>query len=67
MNEQEKPPPKVLRVRTALRAGQPLGDQLAAFSHATGLDHLAILYTQVTGKDCGCQQRQAWLNEVFPG
>ncbi len=57
----------VLKVRTGLRGGQPLGDQVADFTHATGLDRLAHVYTQVTGQDCGCKQRQAWLNQHFPG
>ena len=43
-----------------------LGDRIADFTHATKLDRLADLYTRVTGKDCGCSSRQAYLNEVFP-
>mgnify|MGYP000399365863 CR=1 FL=1 len=55
-----------LTVRTGLRGGMGLGDRIAGFTHATKLDRLADLYTQVTGKDCGCSSRQAYLNEVFP-
>lgn len=43
-----------------------LGDTIARLTHATGLDKLAHLYTRVTGKDCGCQGRQAALNKFFP-
>ena len=43
-----------------------LGDTIANFTHSTGLDKLAELYTQATGKDCGCQGRQETLNKIFP-
>ncbi len=56
-----------MKVRTALRAGKPLGDQVADLIHLTGLDNFSNLYTQITGKDCGCKQRQEWLNRLFPG
>ncbi len=55
-----------MRVRTDLKAGQGLGDLIADFTHQTGLDQLAVKYEQQTGKDCGCQARQAKLNELFP-
>ena len=43
-----------------------LGDTIANITHATGLDKLATLYTQVTGKPCGCQSRQEALNKLIP-
>jgi hypothetical protein len=55
-----------LRVRSNLRAGKPLGDCCADLTHFTGLDRLAALYTQTTGKDCGCKKRQDWLNKLVP-
>jgi hypothetical protein len=55
-----------MKVKTNLKAGQPLGDRVANLTQATGLDKLAELYTQVTGLDCGCQQRQELLNHLFP-
>jgi hypothetical protein len=60
--------PRGLRVRTGLRAGigMPLGDAVAAVTHATGLDRLADVYTQVTGRDCGCEARRQLLNQLFP-
>jgi hypothetical protein len=54
------------RVRSNLRAGKPLGDCCADLTHLTGLDRLAALYTQITGKDCGCKKRQDWLNKLVP-
>ncbi len=55
-----------LVIRTGLHAGKGLGDRIADFTHATGLDKIAEYYTQATGKDCGCSQRQAWLNKICP-
>jgi hypothetical protein len=43
-----------------------LGDTIAKITHATGLDKLAELYTQLTGKDCGCKNRQEALNKLVP-
>ena len=56
-----------MRVRTNLKAGKALGDTVADFTHDTGIDRLSDLYTRLTGKDCGCKARQAWLNQMFPG
>jgi hypothetical protein len=61
-----------MKVRTGIKAGQAqeqtlgLGDSIASFTHLTGLDKLAALYTQTTGKDCGCDQRRQKLNLWFP-
>lgn len=45
---------------------QGLGDTVAKFTHATGLDKLSGLYSRITGKDCGCSQRQDALNRLVP-
>jgi hypothetical protein len=45
---------------------QGLGDTVAKITHATGLDKLAALYTEITGRPCGCAQRQDALNKLFP-
>jgi hypothetical protein len=55
-----------MKVRTNLKAGQGLGDTVADFTHVTGLDQFAKAYTQVTGKDCGCDARREKLNALFP-
>jgi len=55
-----------MKVRTGVLAGQGLGDSVADLTHLTGLDKFAEYYTQVTGKDCGCQSRQEKLNQLFP-
>ena len=43
-----------------------LGDTIAKFTHATGIDKVAEFYTRVTGKDCGCKGRQEALNKLVP-
>ena len=55
-----------MKVKTGIEAGKGLGDAVASFTHATGLDHLATFYTQVTGKDCGCETRREKLNQLVP-
>lgn len=56
-----------LRLRTGVRAGRyvPLGDAVAWFTHTTGLDQLATKYTEITGNDCGCDERRAALNHLI--
>ena len=56
-----------MKVKTNLKAGKPLGDAVADFTQAAGLDKVAQLYTDLTGKNCGCQARQDALNRLFPG
>jgi len=55
-----------MKVKTGIEAGKGLGDAVASFTHATGLDHLANFYSQVTGKDCGCEVRREKLNQLVP-
>jgi hypothetical protein len=44
-----------------------LGDTIAKFTEATGLDKLAEKAAQAVGKkDCGCKRRQEKLNELVP-
>lgn len=43
-----------------------LGDTIEKMTVATGIKKLAEKYTQVTGKDCGCNKRKAALNKAFP-
>lgn len=57
---------KKMRVRTGIKAGQGLGDTVADLTHLTGLDQLAKLYEQVSGKSCGCDERRQALNQLFP-
>jgi hypothetical protein len=57
-----------LHLRTGVRAGSnyvPLGDAVAWFTHTTGLDKLAEKYTEITGHDCGCDERRDALNHLI--
>jgi len=40
-----------------------LGDRIAQFTKATGIDKAV----KAVVKDCGCEQRRAKLNAIFPG
>jgi len=53
-----------MKVRTGIMAGKGLGDTVADLTHLTGIDQLAKAYEQVTGKPCGCEQRQEKLNNL---
>ena len=55
-----------MKVRTGMNTGNGLGDTVADLTHLTGLDKLAGLYEQITGRSCGCKDRQEWLNQLFP-
>ena len=55
-----------MNVRTGIFSGQGLGDSVAELTHLTGLDQLAKLYEQLTGKCCGCEERREYLNQLFP-
>jgi hypothetical protein len=44
-----------------------LGDDIAKFTAATGLDKMAEKLAHLAGKDdCGCSGRQDDLNKLFP-
>lgn len=44
-----------------------LGDDIANFTAATGLDKMAEKLAHLAGKDdCGCSGRQDDLNRLFP-
>ena len=58
--------PKVLPVKTGIKVGKGLGDYVADLTHATGLDQVADLYTEITGQPCGCEERQEMLNNLVP-
>lgn len=40
-----------------------LGDDIKKITAATGLDQLAKRIAQLLNEDCGCDNRQEWLNE----
>lgn len=61
-----EPPVEYPQFAIVTEQSRGLGDTVAKITHATGLVKLAELYTQITGKDCGCKSRQEALNKLFP-
>jgi len=56
-----------MRVKTGLKAGATgLGDVVADVTNITGVDRLAKLYEEITGKPCGCEERREKLNQLVP-
>ena len=55
-----------MKVQTGIKAGEGLGNTVEDIIHITGLDRIARMYTQITGNDCGCEQRKEYLNQLFP-
>ena len=51
---------------TLVLPSKGLGDTIYKITHATGLDKLASIYTSITGKPCGCSERQDALNKLIP-
>lgn len=44
---------------------QGLGDTVAKFTHALGIDKLAMFIARLMGKeDCGCNRRRKKLNKL---
>ena len=40
-----------------------LGSDIKKLTSATGLDQLAKRIAQILDEDCGCDERETWLNE----
>ncbi len=55
-----------MKVTTSLKSGKGLGDRVYDFTHVTHLYKLADLYSNVTGRDCGCEKRRQALNNLVP-
>lgn len=56
-----------MRVKTGLKAGNTgLGDVVADVTSLTGIDRLAKMYEEITGKPCGCEERREKLNLLVP-
>ena len=49
--------------KTRRTQAKGLGDTIAQITEATGIDKLVKF---IAGEDCGCDERQAKLNELFP-
>ena len=52
---------------TNKKQSRGLGDTIAKFTHATGLDRVAKVIAKLVGEeDCGCERRQEKLNDMIP-
>jgi len=47
----------------AIMQSKGLGDDIKRITSATRLDKLAERIAQLLDEDCGCDNRQEWLNE----
>ena len=43
-----------------------LGDSIEKITKATGIKKVVEKVSEVTGKDCGCNERKDTLNRLFP-
>jgi len=46
-----------------MSASRGLGDDIKKLTRATGLDQLAKQIARILDEDCGCVDRQEWMNE----
>ena len=46
-----------------MSASRGLGDDIKQITAATGLDQIAKQIAKILNTDCGCDDRQAWINE----
>jgi hypothetical protein len=46
-----------------MSASRGLGDDIKKITAATGLDKLAKQIARILDEDCGCDDRQTWMNE----
>ena len=53
-----------MKVKTGLVAGQRIGDAAANLAEFTGAKRLGEMYERITGKPCGCNERQERLNQL---
>jgi hypothetical protein len=64
------PRPWPLTARTIARLRSPedkgLGDTVHRHLSRFGADAMKRLFVKLTGKDCGCDARQAKLNALYP-
>jgi hypothetical protein len=56
-----------MQMQPKLNKSKGLGDTIAKFTKATGINKVASTMAKAVGKsDCGCNKRQDTLNRVFP-
>lgn len=60
-----KTPSKTTKTR-AKKTSKGLGDDIEKITEATGIKKAVEWFTDLTGIDCGCEERKEKLNELFP-
>lgn len=50
----------------AKRTKRGLGDSIEAVTKATGIKKVVDVISDLTGIDCGCEERKLLLNKIFP-
>ena len=56
-----------MQMQPKLNKSKGLGDTIAKFTKATGINKVASTMAKAAGKsDCGCDTRRDTLNRVFP-
>ena len=48
------------------KKAQGLGDTVEQITTATGIKAAVEMFSKATGLDCGCDERKAKLNQIFP-
>lgn len=48
------------------RRKKGLGDTIEAITEATGIKKAVEVFSEITGLDCGCNERKEKLNKLFP-
>lgn len=48
------------------RKSKGLGDSIEKLTEATGIKTAVKLFSEITGVDCGCDERKEKLNQLFP-
>ena len=48
------------------KKSQGLGDTIEKITEATGIKQVVKIFADATGIDCGCEERKAKLNALFP-
>jgi len=43
-----------------------LGDTIQMITEATGIEKAVSIFSDITGIDCGCEERKITLNRLFP-
>ena len=61
----KKSPRKTSRKKAAPRS-KGLGDSIEKFTKKTGIKKVVEKVSEVTGIDCGCDERKNLLNKIFP-